>query len=116
MSTSPFQIPASRASVVTRTHRVVRERARTMQAQRSRNRALLVPLLVASALVLIMVSAFWAMFDEYELTPASLADSRFHLPILVIWFLPVTGALLIVALVRRLHSRSDLSGQGAETR
>ena len=116
MSTSPFQVPVPRASVVNRTHRVVRERARTMQAQRSRNRALLVPLLIASSLVIILISAFWLMFDEYNLTPATIADSRFHLPILLIWFLPVTGALLIIALVRRLHSRSDLSAHPEETR
>jgi cytochrome bd-type quinol oxidase subunit 2 len=113
---NPFPAPSHRESVVNRTHRVVRERARTLQAQRSRNRALLVPLLVASALVLIMVSAFWLMFDEYELTPATIADSRFHLPILLIWFLPVTCALLIIALLRRVNSRSGLHGQGEEAR
>ena len=52
---------------------------------------------------------FWIMFDEYELSPSEI---RFHLPLLLIWFLPVTGALLIVALVRRIRSRSA----GGETR
>lgn len=99
-----------RASVINRTHRVVRERARILQARRSRNRALLAPMAVASALVLILVSAFWFMFDEYELSPTEFADARFHLPILLIWFLPVTCALLIVALLRRA------SNQGVPTR
>ncbi|RXH54417.1 hypothetical protein [Granulicella sibirica] len=106
---SPASDPTNRASVVNRTHRVVRERARNLQAQRSRNRALFAPLVIASSLVIILISTFWIMFDEYELSPT---DVRFHLPLLLIWFLPVTGALLIVALVRRIRSRSA----GGETR
>ena len=100
----PVSNESARASVVNRTHRVVRERARSMQARRSRNRALLVPLAVASSLVIILITTFWIMFDEYELSPS---DVRFHLPLLLIWFLPVTGALMIVALVRRVRSRAE---------
>ena len=99
---NPVSTEPNRSSVVNRTHRVVRERARSLQARRSRNRALLVPLAIASSLVVILITTFWIMFDEYELSPS---DVRFHLPLLLIWFLPVTGALLIVALVRRVRSR-----------
>ena len=104
MNTTP--LAASRASVVNRTHRVVRERARTMQAQRSRNRSLWAPVLIASSLVIMLISAFWLMFDEYEIYADATTDARFHLPILLIWFLPVTGALLIIALLRRSRSSS----------
>lgn len=120
MSTSATPNPfspdlSSRSPVVSRTHRVVRERARTMQARKSRNRALLVPLAVASALVMIIISAVWLMFDEYELPAIEFADSRFHLPILLIWFLPVTGALLIAALVRRLKFRTNIPANESES-
>ncbi len=103
---NPVASTTVRASVVNRTHRVVRERARVMQAQRSRNRSLFAPILIASSLMLIIVSACWFMFDEYEMFADATTDARFHLPILLIWFLPVTGALLIVALVRRAKSGS----------
>ena len=100
-------MPRNRGSVSNRTHRVIRERARTMQAQRTRNRALLAPLLVASSLVVILVLSAWLMFDEYEIGNVNPSEARFHLPILLIWFLPVTCAVLILALVRRLRSRSS---------
>jgi H+/Cl- antiporter ClcA len=95
-----------RASVVNRTHRVVRERARVMQAQRNFNRSLFAPILIASSLIIMIVCACWFMFDEYEIFADATTDARFHLPILLIWFLPLTGALLIVALVRRAKSGS----------
>lgn len=103
---TPVSSTTVRTSVVNRTHRVVRERARAMQAQKSRNRSLFAPILIASSLILIIVSACWFMFDDYEIFADATVDSRFHLPILLIWFLPVTGALLIVALVRRAKSGS----------
>jgi uncharacterized integral membrane protein len=98
-----------RTSVVNRTHRVVRERARTMQAQKSRNRALWAPILVASSLIIVLISAFWLMFDEYEMLADNATDGKFHLPILLIWFLPVTGALLIMAVMKRFKSGSGNS-------
>ena len=110
MSLSPHVSQPARPSVINRTHRVVREQARRMQEQRSRNRALLLPLLVASSLVIILASAFWVMLDEYEAVPVGVPDSRFQLPILLMWFLPVTGALLIVALLRRFQARSTGTG------
>jgi cytochrome bd-type quinol oxidase subunit 2 len=103
---NPIASTTVRTSVVNRTHRVVRERARAMQAQRSRNRSLFAPILIASSLIIMIVSACWFMFDEYEMFADATTDARFHLPILLIWFLPVTGALLIVALVRRAKSGS----------
>ena len=105
-----------RGSVTSRTHRVVRAQAKTMQARRSRNRALFLPLLIASSMVIILVFAFWVTFDEYELVPTGVPDARFQLPVLLMWFLPVTGALLIVALLRRFRAGHSTSGQREETR
>lgn len=113
---NPVTSTTVRASVVNRTHRVVRERARVMQAQRSRNRSLWAPILIASSLVILLVGAVWAMFDEYEILADSAVDNRFHLPILLIWFLPVTGALLIVALMKRFKAGDSHLSSGQENR
>jgi len=45
------------ASIVNRTHRVVRERARVMQTQRSMMRGLLLPMLLSSTLMLMLLFA-----------------------------------------------------------
>jgi len=103
---NPMSSTMVRTSVVNRTHRVVRERARVMQAQRKRNRSLWAPILIASSLVILLISAMWVMFDDYEILADSAIDARFHLPLLLIWFLPVTGALLIVALMKRFKPGS----------
>ncbi len=108
---NPISSTTVRASVVNRTHRVVRERARVMQAQRSRNRSLWAPVLVASSLIIMIVCACWFMFDEYEMLADSAVENKFHLPILLIWFLPVTGALLIVALLKRFKGGSLSAGR-----
>jgi uncharacterized integral membrane protein len=105
-----------RGSVTNRTHRVVRAQAKTMQARRSRNRALFLPLVIASSMIVILVFAFWVTLDEYELVPTGVPDARFQLPVLLMWFLPVTGALLIVALLRRFRAGHATSGQDEETR
>ena len=102
--------PGPRASVINRTHRVVREQARRIQERRSRVRALMAPLLVASSLVIILASAFWLTMDEYDAVATGVPDSRFQLPILLMWFLPVTGALLIVALLQRFRAPSTSQG------
>jgi zinc transporter ZupT len=113
---NPIVSTEVRTAVVNRTHRVVRERARVMQAQRSRNRALWAPILVASSLVIVLISAFWLMFDEYEMLADNATDGKFHLPILLIWFLPVTGALLIMAVMKRFKSASGNSSLHQENR
>jgi hypothetical protein len=43
---------AARAGVVNRTHRVVRERAKVIQARRSRDRSLMAPLILCSVLLI----------------------------------------------------------------
>ena len=50
----------ARASVVNRTHRVVRERAKTLAARRSRIRSLWIPLAVCSSLLVIICTAVWS--------------------------------------------------------
>src|SRR6185437_16224352 len=60
---------AARASVVNRTHRVVRERATVMAARRSRVRSLWIPIAVSSALLVIICTAVWSVLNQYDLNP-----------------------------------------------
>lgn len=94
------------AAMVNRTHRVVRERARKMQAYRSRVRSLWIPLTICSALLLMICSAVWTVLDGYELTPIGIPDSSDQFLILLLWFFPLSMALLVMVLFRRMRSRS----------
>jgi protein-S-isoprenylcysteine O-methyltransferase Ste14 len=85
---------AARASLVNRTHRVVRERAQQMSSRRDHIRSLMVPLAVCAAMVVILVTAVWTLLDEYELTPTGIVDSSDQYIVLLLWFLPVSAILL----------------------
>ena len=103
---------AARASMVNRTHRVVRERATKMQAYRSRVRSLWIPLTICSALLLMICSAVWTVLDGYELIPIGVPDSSDQFLVLFLWFFPVSMALLLTVLFRRMRSRSG--GEAAQ--
>jgi hypothetical protein len=108
----PNMNAAARASMVNRTHRVVRERAQKMQAYRSRVRSLWIPLTICSALLLMICSAVWTVLDGYELIPMGVPDSSDQFLILFFWFFPVSMALLLTVLFRRMRSRSG--GEAAQ--
>ena len=95
----------ARASVVNRTHRVVRERAKTMAARRSRVRSLWVPLAVCSSLLVIICTAVWSALDAYEVTPTGVPDASNQFLVLCLWFLPVSMVLLAVVLFQRARKR-----------
>jgi hypothetical protein len=96
---------AARASVVNRTHRVVRERAKTMAARRSRVRSLWIPMLVCSSLLVIICTAVWSALDGYDVTPSGVPDASNQFLVLCLWFLPVSMALLAVVLFQRARKR-----------
>ena len=96
---------AARGSLVNRTHRVVRERARQMSSRRDRIRSLMVPLAVCASLVVILVTAVWNLFDEYELNPTGVLDSSDQFMVLLLWFLPVSVALLGMVWFTRFRNR-----------
>jgi protein-S-isoprenylcysteine O-methyltransferase Ste14 len=98
---------AARASMVNRTHRVVRERAKLMAARRSRVRSLWIPLTICSALLLMICYAVWTVLDGYELTQIGIPDSSDQFLILFVWFLPLSMALLVMVWFRRTHGRSS---------
>jgi hypothetical protein len=104
-------VPA-RASVVNRTHRVVRERAKTLAARRSRFRSLWIPLAVCSALLTIICTAVWSALDAYDVTPSGVPDASNQFLVLCLWFLPVSMALLAVVLFQRARKRE--AGEAAQ--
>ena len=96
---------SARASVVNRTHRVVRERAVTMAAQRSRARSLWIPLAVCSSLLVIICTAVWSALEAYDVIPDGPPDASNQFLVLCLWFLPVSMALLAVVLFQRARKR-----------
>ena len=115
---SAQRIPvAARAGVVNRTHRVVRERAKVMQEKRSRDRSLMVPLIICSVLLILSVLAVWTGLYQYQEAVetaeavqsdvAALADANNHLLVAILWFVPVSVALLVTVWVRRSRNNAD---------
>jgi hypothetical protein len=105
---------AARAGVVNRTHRVVRERAKVLQARRSRDRSLMAPLLLCSVLLALTVLAGWTGLYQYQATEAatdaaSLAasDTNNHFLVVLLWFVPVSVAVLATVWVRRSRNGAD---------
>jgi hypothetical protein len=96
---------AARASVVNRTHRVVRERAKTIAARQSKVRSLWIPLAVCSSLLVIICTAVWSALDAYDSTPNGVPDASNQFLVLCLWFLPVSMALLAVVLFQRARKR-----------
>jgi hypothetical protein len=108
----------ARAGVVNRTHRVVRQRAQSMQARRSYVRSLMVPLAICSVLLLLGCFAVWSGLYQFEATEAAEAveadvaalaasDANNHLLVVLLWFVPVTLALLGALLFRFRRNGSD---------
>lgn len=97
---------SARASTVNRTHRIVRERAKVLQARRSRVRSLWIPLTMCSALLLMICYAVWTVLDGYELTPMGVPSSSDQFLVLLLWFFPVSMALLVTVLFRRMRKNS----------
>ena len=92
---------AASAAMVNRTHRVVRERARTLQARRSKMRSLWIPLAVSGGLLVVITTAVWTVLDQYEVAPTGLVDANQQLLVLMMWCLPLSVVLLAVVWFRR---------------
>ena len=92
---------AASASLVNRTHRVVRERAVALQQRRSRLRSLWIPLTVCFGLLATVLVALWSVMDESELLPAGISDSSQQMLLLMAWCIPLSAILLAVVWFRR---------------
>jgi hypothetical protein len=95
------------AAMVNRTHRVVRERAKNIQARRSTMRSLWIPMTVSGGFLAVIVCAIWTILDEYELTPTGLPDANQQMLVLLMWCLPVSALMLGVVWFRRGGNRAD---------
>jgi hypothetical protein len=109
---------AARAGVVNRTHRVVRERAKVMQERRDRDRSLMAPLILCSVLLILTALAVWTGLYQYQAVEAAEAvqadvtalaatDANNHLLVALLWFVPVTLALLATIWFRRSRNGAD---------
>lgn len=112
---SPAALPfedhgAARASVVNRTHRIVRERARSQSDRRSRAKSLWIPLAVCSALLIVLAVAGWMILAQMDLSPTGIPDASAQMLVFFLWFLPVSGALLAAVWFRK-----SLNSTGSES-
>ena len=105
------------AGVVNRTHRVVRERAMVMQQKRNRERSLMVPIIICSVLLILSVLAVWTGLYQYEAVEAAEAvqadvatlatTDNNHFLVILLWFVPVSVAVLTTVWVRRSRNNAD---------
>ena len=108
----------ARACVVNRTHRVVRERATVIQAQRSRARSLMAPLAICSVLLILTCFAIWTGMYQYQAAEAAqtdvaalaTADTTNHFVVVLLWFVPVTFAVLAAIWYRRWRTNAEQRG------
>jgi hypothetical protein len=97
---------AASADVVNRTHRIVHQRAKNIQARRSKMRSLWIPLSVSTGMLVMLSFALWNAFEEYEVSPAGMPEASQTL-VLMMWCFPITALLLAVVWFRRSGVRSD---------
>lgn len=98
----------ARASVVNRTHRVVREQALVMQEQKQRSRSLWVPLGIFSMLLMGLCYAVWVVLQGYDdLAPNGLPDASDQMFLLLLWSLPVTAVLFGLVWFQRGRNRAN---------
>ena len=97
----PFGSTAASAQMVNRTHRVVRERARSMQEQKSRVRSLWIPFAVSFGMLTLLLCAVWQLLDETEFFPDGIPDSAQQMLVLSMWCLPLSVIVLAVVWFRR---------------
>jgi hypothetical protein len=93
----------ARASVVNRTHRIIREQALDLREQQERKRSLWVPLGIFSILLPIICYAVWAILDGYDELASGVPDASDQLAVMLMWFLPVTALILGIVWLR--HTR-----------
>ena len=93
------------SAMVNRTHRVIRERARTVKERRSKIRSLWIPLILFSSLLLGVCFAVWTVLEEYELYAAGSQVAGYQVVVPLLWSIPVSAAVLAVVWFRQ--SRPD---------
>jgi len=98
------------AERVNRTHRVVRERAKTLAERRSKIRSLWLPVLIFSSVLVAICIAVWMVLDEYEIVSSGSQVGSYQVLVPLLWSIPVSAALLAVVWFRQ--PRSDAGRRG----
>ena len=106
ISGAPYSFTA-RASLVNRTHRVVRERAEGMQQRRAQQRSVWFPMGLCAGFVVILCTAIWSLLDQYDLSPTGIPDASNQMLVVLLWFLPVSGVILALVLGQRLRNEAE---------
>jgi cytochrome bd-type quinol oxidase subunit 2 len=88
-----------------------------MQARRSHARSLMVPLIICSALLILLVVVVWSgLYSEAaeaaeavqaDVSALAATDMNNHIAVILLWFVPVTIALLAAVWVRRSRHNSN---------
>ncbi len=109
MKPERIETTGARADVVNRTHRLVRERAAAIQHRRRETRDLVLPLLICSAVLLLVGYAAWEVFTQNGFRLSALEEDAgrlFNLEVneaegteslLLLWFAPVSFVALALA-------------------
>ena len=105
MHSSPLHTAAP-APLVNRTHRVIRERARSIQQRKTMFRSLWIPLTVSFGMLALLLCSLWNLLDESEFFPDGLPDSAQQMLVLSMWCVPLSVAVLAVVWFRRLNTKS----------
>ncbi len=88
------------AAMVNRTRRIVRERAASLQARKSKVRSLWIPLMVSGGLLSLICFAVWSVFESNDVTPNGIPDASQQMFVFLMWCLPVSAAVLAVVWYR----------------
>jgi hypothetical protein len=94
------------AAMVNRTHRVVRERARNLQARRSKVLSLFIPLGISTGLLVTLACALWTAFEDFEGSSAGLPNTS-GMVVFLVWSVPISAMILAVIWFRRANSSSE---------
>jgi hypothetical protein len=105
-----LQDTGARADCVNRTHRVVRERAKTLAERRSKIRSLWLPVVIFSLVLVAICIAVWMVLDEYEVVAAGSQVGSYQVLVPLLWSIPVSAALLAVVWFRQQRSDAGRGG------
>jgi len=105
-----LQHTGASAERVNRTHRVVRERAKTLAERRAKIRSLWLPVVIFSSVLVAICIAVWMVLDEYEIVSTGSQVGSYQVLVPLLWSIPVSAALLAVVWFRQLRSGTERRG------
>ena len=64
-------------------------------------------MLISAAILLIVCTAVWSVFDQYDLSPNGIPDASSQMFVFLLWFFPVSAAVLALMWARRSREKED---------